>query len=90
MHTLWQMLEQLSSVDSRETLTGRILRAHGVPDVTPGAYGLARPDLVLLNEVSGAMALRAFAEMGAERVFDPARVALVIDHFVPAAGAPAE
>jgi 3-isopropylmalate/(R)-2-methylmalate dehydratase large subunit len=84
MHTLWQMLEQLSGVDSQETLTGKILRAHGVQDVTPGAYGLARPDLVLLNEVSGAMAIRAFAQMGAERVFDPARVALVIDHFVPA------
>lgn len=62
----------------------KILRAHGVEDVTPGAFGRARVDLVLLNDVSGAVAMREFSRMGAERVFDRTRVALVADHFVPA------
>jgi 3-isopropylmalate/(R)-2-methylmalate dehydratase large subunit len=66
------------------TATAKILRAHGITDTTPGSFGLARCDLVLLNEVSGAVAIPAFARMGAERVFDPKRVALVADHFVPA------
>jgi 3-isopropylmalate/(R)-2-methylmalate dehydratase large subunit len=66
------------------TLTAKILRAHGIEDTTPGSFGLARCDLVLLNDVSGSVALRAFAEMGATKVFDPARVALVADHFTPA------
>lgn len=69
---------------SARTMTTKILADHGVSDTTPGSYGLASCDMVLLNEVSGAMALRSFSQMGAERVFDPAKIALVIDHFVPA------
>lgn len=65
------------------TMTRKVLDAHGV-DAPPGGYGLASCDLVMLNEVSGAMALRSFSAMGADRVFDPERIALVIDHFVPA------
>lgn len=66
------------------TMTAQILQAHGIDDLTPGTFGLASCDMVLLNEVSGAMALRSFAKMGAPAVFDPSRIALVIDHFVPA------
>ena len=62
----------------------KILGSHGVEDVVPGAFGRAAVDLVLVNEVSGSLALREFAKMGAERVFDPAKIALVADHFVPA------
>jgi 3-isopropylmalate/(R)-2-methylmalate dehydratase large subunit len=69
---------------SSGTVTAQILAAHGVTDPTPGGFALARCDIVLLNEVSGALALTAFAEMGAARVADPARVAIVCDHFVPA------
>ncbi len=65
-------------------MTAQILAAHGVEDPTPGGFALVRPDIVLLNEVSGVFALKAFAEMGAERVADPERVAIVCDHFVPA------
>jgi 3-isopropylmalate/(R)-2-methylmalate dehydratase large subunit len=66
------------------TISQKILKANGVDDVRPGAFGLARCDLVLLNEVSGAVATRSFEKMGASAVFDPARIALVLDHFVPA------
>jgi 3-isopropylmalate/(R)-2-methylmalate dehydratase large subunit len=66
------------------SVSRQILERHGVADSTPGTYALVSCDLVLLNEVSGGLALSAFEKMGAERVFDPARVALVCDHFVPA------
>ena len=66
------------------TATAKILRAHGITDLTPGSFGMARCDLVMLNDVSGAVALPAFARTGAQTVFDPDRVALVADHFVPA------
>jgi len=66
------------------TVAQKILSAHGLEDLTPGSFGLARVDLVMMNEVSGAPAIRAFERMGADRVFDPERVALVADHFVPA------
>ncbi|MCO8269104.1 3-isopropylmalate dehydratase large subunit [Actinoplanes sp. TRM 88003] len=67
-----------------QTLTAKVLRAHGVEDVTPGSYGLLDVDLLMLNDVSGAVALKEFARMGAARVFDPAKVACVADHFWPA------
>ncbi|MBX5441785.1 MAG: 3-isopropylmalate dehydratase large subunit [Solirubrobacteraceae bacterium] len=65
-------------------MTAKILAAHGLEELTPGAFGLARVDRVLVNDVSGAVAIRELARMGAERVFDPGRVACVADHFWPA------
>ena len=38
----------------------------------------------MANDVSGPVAFRAMERMGAERVFDPAKVVMVADHFVPA------
>ena len=38
----------------------------------------------MANDVSGPVAFRAMERMGASRVFDPARVVMVADHFVPA------
>ncbi|QEC48402.1 3-isopropylmalate dehydratase large subunit [Baekduia soli] len=66
------------------TVAQKILAAHGVQDLTPGAFGLARVDLVMTNDVSGSVALREFEKIGARRVFDPSRVALFADHFAPA------
>jgi 3-isopropylmalate/(R)-2-methylmalate dehydratase large subunit len=38
----------------------------------------------MANDVSGPVAFRAMERMGASRVFDPERVVMVADHFVPA------
>ena len=38
----------------------------------------------MANDVSGPVAFRAMERMGATRVFDPARVVMVADHFMPA------
>ena len=45
---------------------------------------MVRCDLVMANDVSGPIAFRAMDKMGAERVFDPAKVVMVADHFMPA------
>ena len=45
---------------------------------------MVRCDVVMTNDVSGPMAFRAMERMGARRVFDPAKVVIVPDHFVPA------
>jgi 3-isopropylmalate/(R)-2-methylmalate dehydratase large subunit len=68
------------------TLTEKILRAHADdPDeVVLGSVVMVRCDLVMTNDVSGPMAFRAMERMGADRVFDPARVVVIPDHFVPA------
>ena len=67
------------------TLAEKILLAHTDADeVAPGDIVMVRCDVVMTNDISGPMAFRAMEKMGAERVFDPAKVVLVPDHFVPA------
>jgi 3-isopropylmalate/(R)-2-methylmalate dehydratase large subunit len=67
------------------TLVEKILLAHcDVDDVRTGDVVTVRCDLVMANDVSGPVAFRAMEKMGATRVFDPSRVVMVADHFMPA------
>ncbi len=45
---------------------------------------MVRCDVVMANDVSGPVAFRAMEKMGAKRVFDPTKVVMVADHFMPA------
>lgn len=66
------------------TITEKILAKHSGKDrVEPGEFINARVDFVLANDVTAPPAIREFEKMGAKNVFDPERVALVPDHFVP-------
>ncbi len=66
------------------TMAERILADHaGLEEVSPGQIVNARVDIVLGNDVTAPIAIRAFRELGARRVFDPERVVLVPDHFTP-------
>ena len=67
------------------TLAEKILLAHTeADDVRPGDIVMVRCDVVMANDVSGSVAFREMARMGAERVFDPSKVVMVADHFMPA------
>ena len=67
------------------TLAEKILLAHAeVDDLSPGDIVMVRVDTVMANDVSGPVAFRQMEKMGASRVFDPSRVVMVADHFVPA------
>jgi 3-isopropylmalate/(R)-2-methylmalate dehydratase large subunit len=67
------------------TIAEKILAAHaGVPAVQPGELHFARLDLVMGTDITTALSAEVFAQMGAQRVFDPDKIALVNDHFVPA------
>jgi 3-isopropylmalate/(R)-2-methylmalate dehydratase large subunit len=67
------------------TLAEKILLAHSeVDDLSPGDIVMVRVDAVMANDVSGPVAFRQMEKMGARRVFDPSRVVMVADHFVPA------
>ncbi|MDY6795255.1 MAG: 3-isopropylmalate dehydratase large subunit [Actinomycetota bacterium] len=67
------------------TITEKILACHcGRDAVSPGEFIDAGVDLALGNDITAPLAMEAFRGMGAERVFDPARVVLVPDHFTPA------
>ncbi|MFZ5590957.1 MAG: 3-isopropylmalate dehydratase large subunit [Bacillota bacterium] len=66
------------------TITEKILAAHaGREQVQPGELINVKVDLVLGNDITAPVAIREFRKIGVEKVFDPQRVALVPDHFVP-------
>ena len=67
------------------TLAEKILLAHTDADaVSPGDVVMVDCDVVMTNDISGPMAFRAMERMGATKVFDPAKVVVIPDHFVPA------
>jgi 3-isopropylmalate/(R)-2-methylmalate dehydratase large subunit len=66
------------------TLAEKILaRASGVERPVPGEIVEGAVDLAMMHE-QGAQTVGPFHEMGAERVWDPDRVVIAIDHWVPA------
>ncbi len=67
-----------------QTITQKILAAHAGKDyVEPGELILARVDIALGNDITAPLAITAFRDVGAKKVFDRERVVLVADHFAP-------
>ena len=66
------------------TMTQKILAAHaGLPSVKAGDLIEAKLDLVLGNDITTPVAVAAFDEAGLTRVFDPEKIAIVLDHYTP-------
>ncbi len=66
------------------TMTQKILAAHaGLDTVRAGQLILADVDLVLGNDITSPVAIKAFAAAGQQKVFDRDKVTMVMDHFVP-------
>lgn len=76
------------------TLAEKIIAAHLVDadtgvaspqdvEVWPGDLVEVRVDLVLSNDITAPIAIREFQKLGVDRVFDPHKVVMVADHFVP-------
>jgi 3-isopropylmalate/(R)-2-methylmalate dehydratase large subunit len=66
------------------TLVEKILAAHtDKKKVSPGEFINVRVDLILANDITAPIAIREFQRIGVDRVFDPKKVVMVPDHFVP-------
>ena len=66
------------------TMTQKILAAHaGLDRVSPGQLIEAKVDIVLGNDITTPVAVNEFNKAGFTAVFDPKKVAIVLDHFVP-------
>ncbi len=66
------------------TLAEKILAVHADREaVSPGDFINARVDLILANDVTAPIAIREFHRLGVNKVFDPKKVVMVPDHFVP-------
>ena len=66
------------------TITEKILAKHaGLESVAPGDLVEAKVDLAFAHDFTAPIAIQVFKQIGAPKVFDRKRVALVADHFVP-------
>ncbi|MBR6242662.1 MAG: 3-isopropylmalate dehydratase large subunit [Ruminococcus sp.] len=66
------------------TMTQKILATHaGLDEVKAGQLILADLDLVLGNDITSPVAVKEFAKLGIDSVFDKNKVTMVMDHFAP-------
>lgn len=70
------------------TLAQKIVASHSViplgeSEAAPGRIVNCRLDLVLANDITAPLAIKSFMLMGAKKVFDKNKIALVMDHFTP-------
>jgi len=56
----------------------------GRASVSPGDIVVADVDLLMINEITGPLAERAFEDMGFDKVWNPEKVVAVLDHAIPA------
>lgn len=66
------------------TMTQKILAAHaGLDSVQAGQLILANLDLVLGNDITSPVAIKEFAKLNKDGVFDKDKITMVMDHFAP-------
>ncbi len=66
-----------------KTIIEKILSAHSGSDAVAGDIVLAKVDYVMGQDGTSPLAIRAFRDMEVNQVFDPTKVAMVIDHSAP-------
>ncbi len=68
---------------SGKTIAEKIFSAHSGTDAREGDIVIADVDFVMGQDGTSPLAIRALENMGVDEVFDPAKVALVMDHSSP-------
>ena len=67
-----------------KTVSQKIIEQHCDSEIAEvGHIVKARVDLVMGNDVSGSMAVDIFNQTNKDKLFDPQKIVLVADHFVP-------
>lgn len=67
------------------TISEKILaNASGAETVNAGELVKARVDACMINDATGVLAVQALRDMGRKRVWDPTKIAVVLDHVAPA------
>ena len=65
------------------SLTHKILAHHTKDSCEVGEYVSLKPDIVMGNDVTASLAIKYLESFNIDRVFDPEKVILVLDHFTP-------
>lgn len=66
------------------TLAEAIIAKHTKDPVEAGSICRVSVDFAFTNDITGPPAIKEFRKMGAKKIFDPARCAILPDHFSPA------
>lgn len=67
------------------TLTEKILaHSSGKGEVSPGEIVKSRIDVAMMNDITTVLAINSMREMGRQKVWDPDKVIIVLDHAAPA------
>lgn len=66
-----------------KTIAEKIFAAHSGKDVSAGDIVIADVDFAMSQDGTSALAIDAIHSMGATKVFDPEKVAMVMDHSCP-------
>lgn len=67
-----------------QTLAEKILAKHSNREsVKPDDFVMAQLDLVLGNDITSPVAIKEFRRLGANKVFNKDKIALICDHFTP-------
>lgn len=70
-------------MDLPKTMAEKILSEKGHGDVSAEDIIIADVDLLMAQDGTAPLAIKAFGEMDGKRVWDPRRIALVLDHNAP-------
>jgi 3-isopropylmalate/(R)-2-methylmalate dehydratase large subunit len=66
-----------------KTAAEKIISAHSGVDARAGDFVIADVDLAMIHDTTGPIAIQAFEEYGKERVWDPSKMVVVLDHATP-------
>jgi len=65
------------------TISEKIMNRAASTDARAGDFVLADIDCAMAHDGTSVLAVKAFTEMGADRVWDPDRIVVPFDHIVP-------
>jgi len=66
------------------TIAEKIIAAHsGRDSVSPGEFANVACDVVMANDITGPLSIKEFRKLKVDRVFDPNKVVMIPDHFIP-------
>ena len=60
-----------------------LARAAGRKSVSPGEIVEANIDVAMVNDITGPITVEALEKIGINRVWDPSRVVVILDHQAP-------
>jgi len=76
--------EQMEVIMPGKTIAEKILSLHADKSCIAGEIAVCRVDTIMMHDANGPLAIRAFWQLGASAVYNPAGIIAIFDHCTPA------